>query len=138
MRLRKFWVLFVLFMLCLAFDAWVYGSLALEPDIGPPLASAARVNAPLMYGYIALGRPLVARAGAAAGQQVADTAFGAAYPSISAMPAVADGLLFSESRGPLRAILIVLFWGAPVLLVLTLVTWVLRSRDTHLMGRVRR
>lgn len=138
MRLRKYWVLFVLFVLTLAFDAWVYGSLAREPDVGSALASAARANAPLLHTYIVLGHPLVEHVGESAGQQVADRAFGAAYPSMTATPAAADSLLFSESQGPLRGILTVLFWAAPVLLVLALAAWVLRSRETHLMGNVRR
>lgn len=136
MRLRKYWLLFVLFVLTLVFNAWVYGSLALEPNVGPALASAARANAPLLHAYIVLGAPVAIRTGTS-GQYVASAAFGAAYPAMAATPAVADSLLFSESRGPLRELLILLFWAGPVLLVLALAAWVLRSRETHLMGRVR-
>ncbi|MGH8113484.1 MAG: hypothetical protein ACREPS_00305 [Rhodanobacteraceae bacterium] len=137
MRLRKYWVLFVLFVLTLAFDAWVYGSLARSPSVGSALVSAARANAPLLHAYIVLGSPIAVRTGAS-GNYVASAAFGAAYPAMTATPAVADSLLFSESRGPLRGILIVLFWATPILLVLALAAWVLRSRETHLMGKVRR
>ncbi|MGH8215332.1 MAG: hypothetical protein ACREPZ_06555 [Rhodanobacteraceae bacterium] len=137
MRLRKYRVLFVLFVLSLAFDAWVYGSLAREPGVGPALASAAHANAPLLNAYIVLGIPIAVHTGAS-GQYVASAAFGAAYPAMTARPATADSLLFSKSLGPLRGILIILFWAAPLLLVLALAAWVLRSRDTHLMGKVRR
>lgn len=137
MRLRKYWVLFALCGLSLAFDAWVYGSLAREPDVGPALVSAARANAPLLHAYIVLGAPIADHTGAS-GQYVAAAAFGAAYPAMAATPAAADSLLFSESQGPLRGILIMLFWAAPVLLVLALAAWVLRSRETHLMGNTRR
>ena len=137
MHWRKYTVLFALFALCLAFDAWVYGSLALEPDVGPALASAARANAPLLHSYIVVGVPLAQHVGTTAGQHVADMAFHDAYPAVTALPAVADSLLFSRSQGPWRGILVALYWATPVLLVLALLAWVLRSRQTHLMGRAR-
>lgn len=137
-RLRKDWLLFALFVLCLAIDAWVYGSLALDPAVGPMLVSASRDSAPLLYGYIELGRPFVAHWGAATGGYFAATAFGAAYAAMAARPAEAVDLLFRGSHGPLHDLLVALYWGAPVLLVLTLGTWVLRSRETHLIGNVRR
>ncbi|HEX5489448.1 MAG TPA: hypothetical protein VFX04_09935 [Rhodanobacteraceae bacterium] len=136
MRLRKYTVLFALFVLCLAFDAWVYGSLAREPEVGPALTSSARAHAPLLHAYIVLGTPIAAHFGAS-GIYVASAAFGDAYPAMAADPATADSLLFRGSRGPLRGILIVLFWAAPLLLALALAAWVLRSRETHLMGSAR-
>lgn len=136
MRLRKYRVLFALFVLCLAFDAWVYGSLAGEPGVGPALTSSASAHAPLLHAYIVLGRPIATHLGAS-GRYVASAAFSDAYPAMTAAPATADNLLFRESRGPLRGILIVLFWSAPLLLVLALAAWVLRSRETHLMGSAR-
>lgn len=138
MRPRKYTVCFTLFVLCLAFDAWVYGSLARNPDVGPALVSAARASAPLLHTYIVIGEPLVGHLGAATGQRVADAAYADAYPAMSAMPTAAANLLFSQSYGPWRRILVVLYWAAPVLLALGLVTWLLRSRQTRLMGRGRR
>jgi hypothetical protein len=137
MRWRKYRVLFTLFVLCLAFDAWLYGSLAREPEVGPAIASSARANAPLLHTYIVLGGPLAPHTGAF-GQRVADAAFGDAYPSITASPATAASQLFTQSRGPLRGLLLMLYWATPVLLVLALASWVLRSRPTHLMGGIRR
>ena len=137
MRWRKYGVLFTLFVLCLAFDAWLYGSLAREPQVGPALAASARANAPLLHTYIVLGEPLAAHTGAW-GRGVADAAFADAYPSIIASPATAASQLFTQSRGPLRGLLLLLYWVTPALLVLALAAWVLRSRQTHLMGRVRR
>ncbi len=137
MRWRKYGVLSTLFVFCLAFNAWLYGSLAREPDIGPALASSARATAPLLHTYIALGEPLAMHTGSS-GQHVADAAFADAYPSIVASPATAAGQLFTESHGPLRGLLLALYRATPVLLVLALAAWVLRSRQTHLMGRARR
>jgi hypothetical protein len=136
-RLRNYWVLSALLVLCLAIDAWVYGSLALDPDVGPVLVPAARDSAPLLHTYIEIGRPFAAHLDAAAGARFAGMAFGSAYASMAARPAEAAGLLFSGSSGPLHDLLVALYWGAPALLVLTLVAWVLRSRETHLMGRAR-
>jgi len=135
--MRKYGMLLTLFVLCLAFDAWLYGSLAREPDVGPAIASSARANAPLLHTYIVLGEPLAVHTGAL-GQRVADAAFADAYPSIIASPATAASQLFTQSRGPLRGLLLVLYWGTPLLLVLALAAWVLRSRPTHLMGGIRR
>ena len=137
MRWRKYGVLFTLFVLCLAFDAWLYGSLARQQEIGAALASSARANAPLLHTYIVLGEPLAAHTGAS-GQRVADAAFADAYPAIIASPATASSELFTQSRGPLRGLLLVLYWATPLLLVLALAAWVLRSRPTHLMGGIRR
>lgn len=139
MRLRKYTVASTLFVLSLAFNAWVYGSLALEAHVGTALTSPSAQATPLLLqAYVALGQPLMARVGGASGQYVADAAFGDAYPSMVAQPSAAGSLLFSRSLGPLRGLLIILYWATPVLLVLTLLTWALRSRDTHLMGRDRR
>lgn len=139
MRPRIHTLFLALFVLCLACDAWLYGSLAREPETGAIVAASARAHEPLLHAYIVLGTPLVAHLGGiAAGQRVADAAFRDAYPAMQATPPAAGDLLFSESHGTLRRILVLLFWAAPVLLVLTLVTWALRSRQTHLMGRVRR
>jgi hypothetical protein len=133
----KYGMLLTLFVLCLAFDAWLYGSLAREPDVGPALASSARANAPLLHTYIVLGEPLAAHTGAS-GQRVADAAFADAYPSIIASPATAASQLFTQSRGPLRGLLLMLSWVTPLRVVLALAAWVLRSRPTHLMGGIRR
>jgi len=138
MRPRKYTVLFVLFVACLAFDAWVYGSLARAPAVGQALDAAARANAPLLHTYIVIGRPIVDLVGSAVGQRVADAAYRDAYPAMIALPAVADSLLFGRSLGPLRGIFLVLYWASPILLVLALLTWIFRSQNTHLMGRIRR
>jgi len=137
MRWRRYGVLSTLFVLCLTFNAWLYGSLAREPEVGPALASSARANAPLLHTYIVLGDPLAAYTGAS-GQRMADAAFADAYPSIVASPATAASQLFTQSRGPWRGLLVVLYWATPALLVLALAAWVLRSRPTHLVGGIRR
>lgn len=134
MRLRKHTVLFTLFVLTLAFNAWVYASLARDPEIGPALAASARADAPLLHTYIVVGRPLVAWVGADAGQNVALAAFGSAYASMVATPEAAASLLFRDSRGAMRGLMIGLFWATPVLLLLGLLAWALRSRQTHFMG----
>ncbi|MBS0382694.1 MAG: hypothetical protein JSR56_09685 [Proteobacteria bacterium] len=137
MRPRKYTVFFTLCVLCLAFDAWVYGALAREPVVGPALVTSARASAPLLHSYIVVGAPITGYLGASTGQAIADAAYADAYPAITALPAAAAGLLFSQSHGPLRGILVVLYWAVPVLLALGLLAWLLRSRQANLMGRNR-
>ncbi len=139
MRLRLYALFGILFLICLAFDALVYGSLAREPGIGAAVAAAARADSPLLHTYIVLGRPLTTSSAlTTAGQSLADSAYGGAYASIAAMPDAASSLLFDESHGPLRALYLLIYWCAPLFLALAIVAWLLRSRPTHLIKTARR
>jgi hypothetical protein len=69
---------------------------------------------------------------------MADAAFGDSYDAIEARPAAAIDLLFSGSHGPVAALFMLSYWGAPLLLVLTLAAWLFRTRQTHLIKTVRR
>lgn len=135
MRVRAYILFGILFLLCLALDALTFGALAREPVIGPAVAASARAEAPLAHTYIALGAPLTGAMPAlqSAGSACADTAFGSAYPAITATPAAAIDLLFAESRGAKNALFMLFYWGAPVLLVLTIMAWLFRTRPTHLI-----
>ncbi|MEO6968738.1 MAG: hypothetical protein ABI132_09865 [Rhodanobacteraceae bacterium] len=135
MRVRAYILFGILSLLCLALDSLTFGALSREPMIGPAIAASARAEAPLAHTYIVLGTPLAGALPAlqAIGQSCADTAFGYAYPAIAATPDAAITLLFSESRGATHALFMLFYWGAPVLLVLTIVAWLLRTRPTHLI-----
>ncbi|MEO7149288.1 MAG: hypothetical protein ABIY40_05060 [Rhodanobacteraceae bacterium] len=140
MRVRAYILLGILFLLCLALDALTFGALAREPVIGPAVAASARAEAPLAHTYIVLGMPLVDALAAlqSIGRNCAETAFGGAYPAIAETPAAAIDLLFSASRGAPRALFMLFYWGAPSLLVLTIVAWLFRTRPTHLIKTARR
>ena len=135
MRVRAYLVFGGLFLFCLIIDVACFGALVNEPGVGPAVAASARAQSPLAHTYIVIGRPL-ARALPplqACGQALADTAWGDAYPAIMATPEAASDLVFSESRGPVRALCMLFYWLAPALLVLTIAAWLLRTRHTHLI-----
>jgi len=140
MRIQRYVLFGSFFLLFLLIDALAFGALARQPAVGAMIASAAETQAPITQTYIALGTPLVSRAPVLQiiGESMADAAFGDSYPAIEARPDAAIDLLFSESRGPLSALFMLSYWGAPLLLVLTLAAWVFRSRRAHLIKSARR
>ncbi|HET7556985.1 MAG TPA: hypothetical protein VFK08_02795 [Rhodanobacteraceae bacterium] len=140
MRPRWYALFGIFFLLCLLIDALSFGALAREAGVGEAITASADAEAPVARTYIALGTPLVSASPIVqnVGAAMADSAFGDAYPAISARPAAAIDLLFSESRGPLRALFMLIYWGAPVLLMCTLLAYVMRTRQTHLIKSVRR
>ncbi|MGH9423196.1 MAG: hypothetical protein ACRD3J_24685 [Thermoanaerobaculia bacterium] len=140
MRFRFYALFGILFLLCLAIDLLTFGGLVREPGIGPAIAQSARAEAPLVHTYVVLGTPIVKAIPGSdtAGQSIADAAFGDAYPQILATPEAAVSLLFSASIGPLRALLLLCYWGAPIFLVLAILAWMFRTRHTHLIKSARR
>ncbi|MBS0432665.1 MAG: hypothetical protein JSS21_09720 [Proteobacteria bacterium] len=140
MRFRFYALFGFLFLFCLSLDVLMFGGVSQEAGVGAAIADSARAQAPLAHTYIVLGRPIAARVAAArtAGQSIAAAAFGDSYDSIAATPDAAIDLLFSESRGPMRALLMLAYWGAPVFFVLAILAWLFRTRRTHLIKSARR
>ena len=140
MRFRFYALFGILFLFCLVIDVLTFGGLAQNGAVGSAVAASARAEAPLVHTYIVLGRPIAMSIPVAgtAGQSIADAAFGDAYPPILATPDAAVDLLFSASMGPLRALLMLCYWGAPLFLVLTITAWLFRTRRTHLIKSARR
>jgi len=140
MRIRWYTLFGIFFLLCLLIDALSFAALAREPGVGQAVSASANAEAPIARTYIGLGTPLVASSPVlqTVGEAMVDSAFGAAYPAISAQPDAAMDMLFSESRGPLRELFMLSYWGAPLLLACTLLAWLLRTRQTHLIKSVRR
>ena len=140
MRIRWYTLFGVFFLLFLLIDALSFAALGQEPDLGPAVSTTAAAEAPLAHTYIVLGSLPVSHAPAlqAIGGAMADAAFGDSYATIRARPAAAIDLLFSESRGPLLALFMLAYWGAPLLLACTAVAWLFRTRHTHLIKSARR
>ncbi|SRR5579885_907970 len=140
MRFRFYALFGMLFLFCLIVDVLTFGGLAHEGAVGAAFAQSARAESPLAHTYVVLGSPLAGAIPAvnAAGQSIANAAFGDAYEPMQDTPEAASDLLFSASIGPLRALLMLCYWGAPVLLLLTIVAWVFRTRPTHLIKSARR
>lgn len=140
MRIQRYVLFGSFFLLFLLIDVLTFGALARQPAVGVAIARAAEIQAPITQTYIALGNPLVSRSPVlqAVGESMANAAFGNSYGAIEARPDAAIDLLFSESRGPLSALFMLSYWGAPLLLLLTLGAWAFRSRRAHLIKSVRR
>ncbi|MER3546124.1 MAG: hypothetical protein C4338_00450 [Rhodanobacteraceae bacterium] len=139
MRFRYYALFGGLFAFCLVLDVLTFGGLAREANVGAAVAQTAKTEAPLAHTYIVLGTPLAGvPALRAAGQSVADAAFGDAYAAIQSTPDAAIDLLFSASRGPLRTLLMLSYWGALLFAVLTIAAWLFRTRHTHLIKSARR
>ena len=139
MRFRFYALFGILFLLCAFVDVLTFGGLAREAAIGAAVSESARAEAPLAHTYIVLGAPLVSSTILRdAGQSVADSAFGDSYPAIQTTPGAAIDLLFSASFGPLRALLMLCYWGAPLFLLLAIAAWLFRTRHTHLIKSARR
>lgn len=140
MRIRMYALFGILFLICLIIDALAFGALANEAGVGAAIAASAQAQAPIAHTYIFLGSSVVSALPwlQTVGQSIADAALGDAYTAIAATPEAAIDLLFSESRGPLRALFLLCYWGAPLLLVLAIAAWLLRTRPTHLIKSARR
>lgn len=140
MRMRWYALFGIFFLFFLLIDALCFAALARQPAIGADVAAGAEAEAPIAHTYIVLGTPLVASSPVLQniGEAMAGAAFGDSYEAVHARPAAAIDLLFSESHGPVSALFMLSYWGAPLLLVLTLVAWLFRTRQTHLIKAVRR
>jgi hypothetical protein len=140
MRMRWYALFGTFFLLFLLIDALSFAALARQPGIGADVAAGAEVEAPVAHTYIVLGTPLVTSSPVLqdVGEAMADAAFGDSYDAIEERPAAAIDLLFSASHGPVAALFMLSYWGAPLLLVLTLAAWLFRTRQTHLIKTVRR
>lgn len=140
MRIRWYVLFGIFFVLFLLIDILSFGALAREQGVGPAVASAAAAEAPIAHTYIVLGTlPISYVPGLqTVGGAMADAAFGDSYAAIEARPEAAIDLLFSESRGPLSALFMLSYRGAPLLLGLMLLAWLFRTRQTHLIKSVRR
>jgi hypothetical protein len=140
MRMRWYALFGTFFLLFLLIDALSFAALARQAGIGADIAAGAEAEAPVAHTYIALGTPLVASSPVLqdVGAAMADAAFGDSYDAIQGRPAAAIDLLFSESHGPVAALFMLSYWGAPLLLLLTLAAWLFRTRETHLIKTVRR
>jgi hypothetical protein len=124
-----FWLLAGLF---LAYDLYLWGGLAVTPTIGGKLREQASLRSPLAATYLFLGRHAVDAAGRADAamafaakrfpEQVADT--GASRETIL------DHFLSAQSAAGSLA-----YYGAPFLLVLSLVLHARRPRQVRSFGR---
>jgi hypothetical protein len=123
----------ILFALIFLYDIVVWGGVYALPDVGAGIADSARREAPLAATYIAIGHALDSAApglesyGSA---RLAD-ALSEGFERIRADPTVAMDLIFGSSWNASHSWLKTAYWGAPILLVLTLILWVRRPKQLH-------
>ncbi len=119
-------------LLCLVFAVLAVGGAG---QAQPGVAAQARDESPLAQTYIVLDRHLSAMLPSVAGLSLATarTCFAEAYPAIEADPDVGLHLLFSESRGFMAGLARIAYWGAPILLLASLLLYFLRPKTIHLI-----
>lgn len=137
MRKRLHLVVTFLFLAVLLFDLVVWGAVPGLADVGPAIARSAGNEAPLATTYITLGALLDGRLPALEryGASVFTEALGEIFPRIVEAPPLAMDLIFSNRLNGTHAWLKTMYWGAPVLFVLTLLLWLRKPKKVSLMGR---
>lgn len=122
----------IVFVLMLGYDLHLWGGLARHPQLGTALQKASRNDISLGSLYLQAGAPLLDMAGmgSSAAQSATDT-FGPLLASIANNPAAAmDNLQREMPFGPKFS-----YYGAPLMLLATLVLWWRRPREVHMIGR---
>jgi len=117
--------------LCFAYDLYLWGGLAITPTIGKQLREQASLRSPLAATYLFLGRQAVDAAGLSG--RAADFA-GSKFPAQiadqeSAPQLIVDRFLSAQSASGTFA-----YYGAPLLLVLSMVLHARRTRQVRSFG----
>jgi len=135
MKLRWYGWLTVLAVLALLVNFYAYAGLRRAAGAGDAVAAQARAESPLTHTYIVLGGHLLHYTpfmdGLADG--LASSTWGDAYAPIRHNPGVALHLLDSEARGVVHALMGLVYWAPPILLLLALVGWLFRPRQVSLI-----
>jgi hypothetical protein len=137
MKNRLHIVALVLFVLCFLYDLVVWGAVRSLPDVGPGIADSARREAPLATTYIAIGGPLDSAVPSlqAFGSARLTDAFGEAFERIRADPTVAMDLIFDTTGNATHRWIRMMYWAAPIMLLLALIFWVRRPRQVRVLRR---
>lgn len=137
MKNRLHLIVLVLFVLCFLYDLVVWGSVPALPDVGPGIADSARREAPLATTYIALGGVIDSAVPSlqAFGAARLTAAIGEGFERIRADPTVAMDLIFNTTWNASHRWIKTMYWAAPVLLLLTLISWARRPKPVHMVRR---
>lgn len=135
MKRRLHLIALVLFFLALLFDLAIWGAAPGLPEVGAAIVRSARSEALLASGYIAIGTPLAEwwPAFGNFGAGVMTTAVSPAFERIAEDPNVAMDLILNASYNRTHGWLKLMYWAAPVLLLLSLVLWVRKPKQVSLM-----
>jgi len=127
----------VLFAICFLYDIVVWGGVMGLPDVGAGIADSAHREAPLATTYIAIGTPLDEAMPSLRDYATArlTEAFGDGFERIRDDPTVAMDLIFSTTWNATHRLIKAMYWGAPIMLLLTAILWVRRPKPVHAFRR---
>lgn len=126
-----FWLLAGVF---LAYDLYLWGGLAITPTIGKQLREQASVQSPIAASYLFLGRHAVTAAGRSS--QAVDFA-GKRFATQIADTESSPQLILTRFLAAQSATASLAYYGAPLLLVLSLVLHARRPKQIRSFGRKR-
>ena len=125
-------LVFLLAGLFLAYDLYVWGGLAVTPVIGPKLREQASVQSPIAASYLFLGRHAVNAAGRA---RPAMEFAAKRFPEQVVDTEVSRETILSHFLGAQSAAAGLAYYGAPLLLVLSLLLHLRRPKPIRSFGR---
>ena len=127
----------VLFAICFLYDIVVWGGVATLPDVGAFIADSAHREAPLATTYIAIGRPLdeaMPSLGDYANLRLTE-GLSEGFDRIKEDPTVAMDLIFGTTWNPTHRMIKAMYWGAPIMLLVSTILWVRRPKPVHAFRR---
>jgi len=126
-----------LFVICFAYDIVIWGGVASLPNVGAGIVDSAHREAPIAATYIAIGTPLdeaMPSLGDYANARLTE-GLGDGFERIRADPTVAMDLIFSSTWNGTHRLIKAMYWGAPVMLLVTIVFWFRRPKAVHAFRR---
>lgn len=127
----------VLFAICFLYDIVVWGGVPALPRVGAGIADSARREAPLAATYIAIGTPLdeaMPSLGDYATARLTE-AFGEEFERIASDSTASMDLIFSSTWNPTHRWIKAMYWGAPVMLLVSTILWFRRPKAVHALRR---
>ena len=127
----------VLFAICFLYDIVVWGGVPTLPDVGAFIADSAHREAPLATTYIAIGRPLdeaMPSLGDYANLRLTE-GLSEGFDRIKEDPTVAMDLIFGTTWNPTHRMIKAMYWGAPIMLLVSTILWVRRPKPVHAFRR---
>jgi hypothetical protein len=127
----------VLFAICFLYDIVVWGGVPTLPGVGAFIADSAHREAPLATTYIAIGSPLDAAMpslGDYANLRLTE-GLNEGFDRIKADPTVAMDLIFGTTWNRTHRMIKAMYWGAPIMLLVSVILWVRRPKAVHAFRR---
>lgn len=127
----------VLFAICFLYDIVVWGGVPALPKVGPFIADSAHREAPLATTYIAIGSPLdeaMPSLGDYASARLTE-GLSDGFEQIKEDPTVAMDLIFGPTWNATHRLIKAMYWGAPIMLLVSAILWVRRPKAIHAFRR---